>query len=110
MIGDAPRPGWWMVRMVRGGPEIPAAIVVVQTTHEPGDPENVMDRSPMLVGYLAGEQVSPARIPWQYGRQIDRAEYEHQVSLLRWAQDHEPDHPIAQPSARVDWRRAPMPF
>ena len=118
------RPGYWLVR-ARTGPRqwgalVPAAIMLVQTKAEPGEPENIMDRSPFVAAFVAGEPVSIYSLQQEthtFGERIyrtekviDRAEHDYRVADLRWAQEHAPDEPQAQPHKTLDLMQAPMPF
>ena len=58
---DRPEPGFWLVRLAKGAPQVPACIRVVQTLAEPGDPLNLMDRSPFIAAFIAGEPVRMLR-------------------------------------------------
>lgn len=89
---------------------MPCAIELRACQHEPGDPSNVMERSPTLVGFVDGEEVHPSRVPWPYGRAITRAEYEFRVAGAEWAREHAPHEPIAKPRERIDLMRAAIPF
>jgi hypothetical protein len=106
---ERPRPGYWLVRLVGDGPEVPAALIYEQTLHEPLEPENVMDRSPQLVAYLAGRVVSWREVWERRGRPISRAEYDFQLADLRWAQAHAPAEPKASPTRPIDLKVAPPP-
>lgn len=104
-----PQPGYWLVRLVAGGPEVPAAIVYEQTLHEPDEPDNLMDRSPQLVAYLAGKVVKIAEVWERRGRPIDAAEYAYQLADLTWAQRHAPGEPKATPHRPINLTIAPPP-
>lgn len=45
-------------RLVKRGPLCPFALMWVQTRHEPGNPENTMERSPHVAAWLSGEPVA----------------------------------------------------
>jgi hypothetical protein len=107
---DRPEPGFWMMRLVKGGPEVPAAILRVQTTHEPGEPSNQMDRSPFLVALINGEPVDLATVWERRGRPVTRAEYEFQLADGDWHRAYAPDHPKANPTKPIDTLTVPLPF
>ncbi len=105
-----PAPGFWLLRQVKGGPLVPAAIVVLRTTAEPDEPDNIMDRSPFIAAFIAGEPVGLDDVWFRRGEAITKREYEFRVADLRWAQQHAPDEPQAQPRKRIDLMTARMPF
>jgi len=96
---DRPRPGFWMVRLVRGGPEVAACIRWEQTTHEPGNPENLMERSPSLVAYIAGEPVASLDLWTMRRRPITVQEYNAALAKS----------PATDPRQRIDPLTAPLP-
>lgn len=110
MSGDAPRPGFWLCRLTKGGPLVPCAIELRACPHEPGDPSNVMERSPTLVGFIDGEEVHPSRVPWMFGEAIDAAEYRYRVADAAWARKHAPHAPRANPRERIDLLKTALPF
>lgn len=89
---------------------MPCAIELRACQHEPGDPSNVMERSPTLVGFVDGEEVHPSRVPWPYGAPMTEADYRYRLANAEWARKHAPDEPIANPRTRVDLMSAPLPF
>lgn len=121
---NAVRPGYWLVRARTGprqwGPLVPAAIVVVRTEAEPDEPDNAMDRSPFFAAFVAGQPVSVWSLQQEthtFGERIyrteqviGRAEYEYRLADLRWAQEHAPDEPQAQPHKTLDLMQAKLPF
>lgn len=109
-MSDAPRPGWWLCRLVKDGPLVPCAIELRACPHEPGDPSNVMERSPVLVGFVDGEEVHPSRVPWPYGTPTTEADYRYRLANAEWARKHAPHEPIARPKERIDMLRTPLPF
>jgi hypothetical protein len=110
MTGDAPRPGYWLCRLVKGGTQVACAIELRACEHEPGDPSNVMDRSPTLVGFVDGDETHPSNVPWPFGTAITAEEYRYRLASAEWARKHAPDDPAANPRERVDMLRTPLPF
>lgn len=107
---DTPQPGFWMVRLVKGGPEVPAAIQWELTRHEPGNPTNRMERSPILTARIQGEIV-PVEMVWlRRGRPITEAEFRFQIADTEWAKTYAPAEPKANPKAPIDLLQAPLPF
>ena len=99
IIGQ-PEPGWWMVRLVRGGPEVPAAILRVEVADEPGNPRQ--DRSSYLAAFIGGEPVALSDVWERKGRTITEAEYKFQLADARWAKAHAPHEPKADPTRQIE--------
>ena len=99
-----PMPGYWAVRLTRGGPLVPAAIVWERSTYEPDNPTNLLDRSAILTGYIGGKMVSPSEVWERKGKPITKAEYEFELKDAAWAKDFAPQEPKAQPERYVDLR------
>lgn len=101
---DITRPeiGYWAVRLVRGGPAIGAAITCVQTTSEPGEFGNRMERSPFLIGMLGGKIVTPNEIWERRGKPITAAEYAYLIESQEWDTANAPDAPLANPHQPID--------
>lgn len=78
-IVDRPQPGYWMIKAVSKGPEVPACIRWSEGFAEPGNPDNEMDRPPMLVGEINGGLCDPIQVWHVKGREIDEAEYRGRV-------------------------------
>jgi hypothetical protein len=109
-------PGFYSIRLGRGRALVAARIW--WCNHEPGVPENTLDRWPIpfLAGEILGEWCDPAMI-W-VGR--DRCplvptfplttveqEYAYQCGLSAWAKDYARDEPIARPRRPVDLTALP---
>jgi hypothetical protein len=107
---DRPEPGYWLVRLIKDGPWVPAAIVRVQTMHEPGEPDNLMERSPFLAAEIAGDTVAVDEVWQRRGQPITADEYVQRVAQIKWARQHAPHDPIANPRERIDPLTAPLPF
>jgi hypothetical protein len=111
-----PEPGYFQMRLVRGGVFVGARIL-----HEPTrDPETgePLDRSWLWHGLIDNEpdpDASPAptervlRI-WTYGRRIERAECEFLIADRAWARRNTPLAPEATPREPIDPLTAPPPF
>ena len=107
---DRPEPGHWIVRLVRGGPAVPARIFWAQTTHEPGNPENVMERSRFLAAEIGGEVAEVDDVWLRRGTPITEAEYRYRVAEMQWAKEHAPNEAVAKPRQRADFSALPLPF
>jgi len=99
-----------MIRLVKGGPEVPACIQYEQTTHEPGNPENVMERSAILTARIRGDVVPTDRVWLRRGRPITKAEYDFQIADAQWAAKYAPAEPKASPDKPVDLNSIPPIF
>lgn len=99
-----------MVQLVKGGPLVPA--MIRRQLHEPGDPFNLLDRSPLSLidAAIDDRPADPHRVWAMRGEPIDEAEYTYQVDLGRWAKTHSPHHPRADPRSKIDLLRAPLPL
>lgn len=97
-----PLPGYWLIRLIRNGPPVPACIKVMQTTHEPGEPENRMERSAFLAAFINGQPVDIDRVWMVRGQPITQQEYEYRCAVTDWAMVHAAQSPEAQPTKRID--------
>ena len=107
-----PEPGWWTIRLTKGGPPVAAAIFWVLTEVEPGCPENDMrgTRSRFLAAFILGDPVPLDRV-WTASKieRIDETEYRHQVALYRWAKRNAPTEAIGRPRDPIDLFSHPPP-
>lgn len=98
---DLPTPGYWAVRLTRGGVEVGAAILRLQTVVEPGEADNRMERSSHWIAYLNGKIVSVETVWMKRGRKITEAEYNYLVADRAWAARYAPSSPEANPDKPV---------
>ena len=107
-----PAEGHWLIRLVRNGPPVAASIRWVETTVEPGVPENDMagTRSRFMAAFINGEPVDIDRVWLVRGHAIDEAEYNFRIADFEHACQWRPDDPVAEPTKKIDLMRAPMPF
>jgi hypothetical protein len=105
-----PEPGHWLIRFGRDRPAVPACIRWVHTTHEPGLPENPMERSPFLAAFIIEEPAGLDEVWDRKGEPITEAEHRYHVDNARWAKAYAPREAIARPRQRVDWSTQPPPF
>ena len=125
-----PEPGYFTMRLVKGGPLVPARIYrvcpmvepcrdvmiggLVYPDIEPGeaDPDDwcrPCDRTRPLRADIAGEPCDPLRV-WEGGRFTTRAEWRFLTDDLAWARQHAPASPQARPKQAVDLRSQPALF
>ncbi len=106
---DDPQPGYFKLRLVKGGPFVGAAIF----HRSPCDPETgeEMDRSPMWEAWKNGKIIrepSPDAFTagvyeiWMTGLEISEAEYRHLVADREWCRNYAPGSPEANPTKKVD--------
>ena len=95
---DRPEPGYFLIRLVPGGPEVPAAILYRRGLY-----------AAVVNGRQYGWHAEWPKAQWVgqiwTGRMIDRAEYERRLALAQV-----PDHPAATPRKRVDLTDKPPLF
>lgn len=100
-------PGFFMIRLVRGGAEVPAAIFLVPFVEE-GDADDArMEMSPHLEATIRGEPASVGRVAGARGREITEAEYRFQMADHAWLREWAPGDPKANPRRPVDVRAMP---
>lgn len=79
----------------------------------PNDPVTgeEMDRSHRWQASANGRYIDFDRVwPVCTKEPIDQAEYDHLVTLQRWAEDHAPDSAFADPRRPIDLIHCPLPF
>lgn len=101
---DQPQPGFFLLRLVRKGPWVPAAIC-----HDSDGWHAVIN------GERGDSHADPAHAPgvfriWHGGRVCTEAEYHHRLHVRAWAEQHMPQHPAAQPRAAIDLQSLPPLF
>jgi hypothetical protein len=112
---DRPEPGFWLLHpLVKGGMRVPACIRIVHTTHEPGLPDNLMDRSPFLAGFIIDKgkesPVSLAEVWSRRGDPIAAGDYAFHVDDRKHARAYRPRDPVGQSAwKQVDWFDVPPP-
>lgn len=104
----APQPGFWMVKLVKHGPEVPASIQRLPVADEPGNPRE--DHSTYLAAFINGEPVDTDHVWLRKGRAITEAEYRYQIADQRWCRANAPEQPKADPTKPIDPLTAPLPF
>jgi hypothetical protein len=107
---DMPECGYWMIRLVKGGPEVPARIYAHATQYEPGNPDNVMERPSFLVAEISGEPAEVDSVWLRKGREITEREYNVALIDQRFARTFAPATPVANPTKRIDLLKTALPF
>lgn len=96
---SAPEAGFFELRLVRGGPRVPARITFhhgVWGASINGEPCGGVHHDP---AYADGV----FRV-WLGGRRVTQAEYEYRISLRTWAVENDHTHPAANPTKVIDLR------
>ncbi len=116
MTYDSPQPGYFRLRLRRGG----VASVAVITHNLPRDPstgELLTERSRLWEVFIDGLPIArPSPDPqtagvfsvWGQGTQISKAEHDAHVARAAWMREHRPDMPEANPTKRHDIRNISM--
>lgn len=104
---ESPQPGWYLGRMVRGGPFVPCRIYLEQ---------DVDDET----GELLGDEVLKCEMNgrerdvheqwlWLYDEPITEAAYLRLKALAEWAKTWAPTEPINKPFQPINWGDVPVP-
>ena len=96
---DQPAPGCFLLRLVRGGPLVPARI-----RHGDAGWQAIVD------GEARAPDPDPARAAdvfrvWHHGEAISEEEFGYREALRLWARAHQADHPAARPRQPIDLHR-----
>lgn len=104
---SAPQPGFFKLRLVKGGPWVPARIFEIPAV----DPitSETLDRPQMLNAEIDGAPVDVDRV-WLFGYPIDQKEFDFLSATSRWARDFAPDEPAAKPREKMDPLKTPVRF
>lgn len=121
---DTPRPGWFVVKLVKGGPPVPALIfrpcpmvlpLPVPDCYEDGEPGPEDWCRPCRAHWRPleariNDDWAPVDRVWTSGREIDRGEYEFLMADYRWARQHAPSDFRANPDRAIDVSTMPPVF
>jgi len=107
---DKPQEGWWLIRTSHRAPWCPARICIVDTWHEPGMPENRMERSPHMAAFISGQPVATAEVWNRRGRVITREQYDALIAEIRQNIAANRYDARTQPYRPVDLSRVEIPF
>lgn len=115
---DEPRPGFFKLRQVRGGPWVGSRIEYEHPT-DPETGELLTERSKLWVTTINGKLVrAPSPDPvragvfqvWCSGTEIKESDYRFMVADHEWATKHAPDDPVANPTEKVEIGNLPADF
>lgn len=114
--GPDPQPGFFRLRLVKGGPFVPSRIwrgccctVNGGYTNAQHRWRDTCDRYPPLQGEINGSPADPQRI-WDSGWPITNPEFDHLTAVRNWAETHAPAAPEANPRRRIDLHTMPPLF
>lgn len=95
-----PQPGYWLMRLVKAGPLVPAAIIKFETRYEPDS----------LAAFICGDQVPLDDVWLRRGEPITKEEYEFRVADQAWAKQWAPEEAQAKPDQPINLMTTPLPF
>lgn len=103
-------PGFYVVRLVHGGPPVPAQIIwdgFVYRVEINGRDEGAWTREQAEVAWgdsvMRGDAFThPLLKLVLFGKMVDEPDYRHRCRLRDWALKHDPEHGAAKPRDRVD--------
>lgn len=101
-IVSDPQPGFFVTRLTKCGPMVPAVIwrpCPLEIDHYEGIIQP-LDRWPHLQARILDHDVHPETV-WSTGRSVPRAEWEYLTATVNWAQVWAPDHPLANPKTPI---------
>ena len=103
---DEPQCGWYMRRMIRGGPYVAAEIWMEQPVE---DGQLVGDEK--LMCQVDGRDADPVD-QWTYlaAHPITEKAFRHMRATARWTKLNAPEEPAANPMAPVDHLKTPIPY
>lgn len=92
--------GRYRIKLVRKGPWVAAAIEFID-----GHAVAVLDGNPTTqwTGTM-GDGVDQIAL---FGEPVDEAEYQYLLATARWAREHSPDHPAANPRRPIKLHELP---
>ena len=102
---DQPEPGYFLLRLVKGGPQVAACI-----RHDAGLWSAEIDGEPCGPAHADPSQADGVFRIWHAGRPTTAEEFAYRLQLRSWAVANDPSHPAAQASRPVDLRVLPPLF
>ena len=117
MIVNRPQPGYFLIRLVKGGPELGAMIFLPCPWVPPEDPDappsswntdpsewgTPYDRGRRLEATIDGKPADIWKV-WSWGRPTTQKEYLYRIHGARWDRMNQPSAPLANPTRAVDIR------
>lgn len=104
---ETPHCGWFLARMARGGPPVPARIWLEQEVcQETG--ELLSDE--VLKCEINGELRDPFEAwHWLFREPITESQYNYLMARKEYAETWAPTEPSANPYQKTDWSKVPSP-
>lgn len=93
---DKPEPGWFVMRLVRGGWLVPCSIAYDEGT---GRWSTTIDGE--TVSAIDPAEAGVWRV-WLTGRRIEEWQFKDMEDLREWAKANDPAHPCLTPRRRID--------
>ena len=104
---DDPQVGWFVTRMTRGGPMVPARIWLEQEVC-PDTGELLSDE--VLKCEINGQPRDAYEVwHWICGEPIEESAFNYLIARGEFAREWAPSEPAANPYSRVDWSKVPTP-
>lgn len=103
---DQPEPGHYKTRLVKGGPFVP--VLIEWRDAERDEAGDLMADSELVC--LVGDKPDDAHRLWPFLTRIDEAEHRYLLSVGRWAAQHNPRAPEANPRAAINLNALPPIF
>lgn len=103
---DRPEEGLFLLRLVRGGPLVGAAIVRLP------DHRWAAQIDGQWCGEPHGDPVRAAGVfrIWTSGKRVNLEEFQFRLGMRVWAEKHAPFHPAANPRQPIDLSELPPIF
>jgi hypothetical protein len=102
---DQPEPGWFEMRLVKGGPPVAARI----TRDEQGLWGAWIDGVPCGAMHTDPTLAAGVFRIWHGGRFCTEAEHDYRLAMKAWALEHDGNHPAANPTKPINLgARAPL--
>jgi hypothetical protein len=109
-IGDdweQPKCGWYLTRLARGGPFVPARIFIEQEIC-PETGELLSDE--VIKCEINGRLVDPEEAwPWLCREPIEESAFNYLMARAEYAKTWAPEEPAANPYKATDWLKVPTP-
>ena len=106
---NRPEPGHYRQRLTRGGPWVAALIFRPCPIEWAPETLQGIDRWYALEAEIDGRSV-PVHAVWTSAERVSMAEYLFLRDDRRWAREHAPEAPEANPRKRIDYDTLPPPF
>lgn len=106
---DKPEPGFFRLRLIKGGPWVPAQIRRVGTEWHATIAGVLSVYQSELDDSCPSDAVAVWRI-WHGGKEINEDDYQLMLQRMAWARRDMPDHPAANPDKPVDMTKLPSLF